>query len=262
MSVVQAILLGILGGIAISDSRVFGMMMLDRPLILGPLVGLILGDFHTGIIMGASIELVMMGVVGIGSATPPDTVSGAILATAFAISSHLDVSAAVALALPIATLGQVVGTLVRTGNAYFVHKADKAADNGDYSGVEKCLWGGAALFFAAYFILVFAGSYLGSNVIKQFVDMLPASVTKGFSVASNMLPALGVGILMQLLFNKKNVAFFFVGWALTELIGVSTIGTAVIGVTIAYIMYQYMSKGNKAETAASPVKSDDLGGEL
>ena len=92
-------------------SRVFGMCMLDRPLVLGPLVGLILGDLQTGIIIGASLELVMMGVVGIGSATPPDTVSGSILATVFAISAKLDVSAAVALALPIATLGQLVGIL-------------------------------------------------------------------------------------------------------------------------------------------------------
>ena len=104
MSIIHAVLLGILGGIGIWDSRVFGMCMLDRPLVLGPLVGLILGDLQTGIIIGASLELVMMGVVGIGSATPPDTVSGSILATVFAISAKLDVSAAVALALPIATL--------------------------------------------------------------------------------------------------------------------------------------------------------------
>lgn len=111
MSIVHALLLGLLGGIGIWDSRIGGMWMLDRPLVLGPIVGLILGDFKTGIIVGGSLELIMMGIVGIGSATPPDTVSGAILATAFAIVSKLDVSAAVALALPIATLGQLVGIL-------------------------------------------------------------------------------------------------------------------------------------------------------
>ena len=116
MSVIQAVLLGILGGIGIWDSRVMGMCMLDRPLFLGPAVGLIMGDFQTGIVVGASLELVMMGIVGIGSATIPDPVSGSILATAFAIGSGLDVSAAVALSLPIATLGQLVGVLVRTAN--------------------------------------------------------------------------------------------------------------------------------------------------
>ena len=136
MSIVQALLLGLLGGIGIWDSRVGGIWMIDRPLVLGPLVGLILGDFTTGIIVGGSLELIMMGVVGIGSATPPDTVSGAILATAFAIVSKLDVSAAVALALPIASLGQVVGILVRTANGFFVHMADKAAEEADFGGID------------------------------------------------------------------------------------------------------------------------------
>ena len=125
MNIIQAVLLGLLAGLAIWDSRVGGILMIDRPLVLGPLVGLILGDFVTGIIVGGSLELVMMGVVGIGSATPPDTISGAILATAFAIVSKLDISAAVALALPIATLGQLIGILDRTLNSYFDRRAQK-----------------------------------------------------------------------------------------------------------------------------------------
>ena len=264
MSVIQAVLLGVLGGIGIWDSRVMGMCMLDRPLFLGPAVGLIMGDFQTGIVVGASLELVMMGIVGIGSATIPDTVSGSILATAFAIGSGLDVSAAVALSLPIATLGQLVGVLVRTANGYFAHQADKAAERGDYKGIDRALWGGAGLFFLAYFLLVFCGALLGSAVIGSFVEKLPQSVISGFSVASGMLPALGIAILMQLLFDKKNVAFFFVGWALSALPGVNTVGAAVIGTTIAYIMFQY-GKGRKAEavtTAVSAEMSDDLGGEL
>lgn len=262
MNVFQAILLGILGGIGIWDSRVMGMWMLDRPLILGPAVGLILGDLTTGIIIGASLELVMMGIVGIGSATPPDTVSGSILATVFAITAKLDISAAVALALPIATLGQLVGVLVRTANGYFVHKADQAAERGDYAGIDRALWGGAFLFFIAYFLLVFSGAMLGSAVIGAFVDMIPASVIKGFSVASGMLPALGIAILMQLLFDKKNAGFFFIGWALTALLGVNTVGAAVIGTTIAYVMFQYGSERKATALAKSNTMSDDLGGEL
>ena len=60
MSIVHALLLGLLGGIGIWDSRIGGMWMLDRPLVLGPIVGLILGDFKTGIIVGGSLELIMM----------------------------------------------------------------------------------------------------------------------------------------------------------------------------------------------------------
>ena len=239
MSIVHALLLGLLGGIGIWDSRIGGMWMLDRPLVLGPIVGLILGDFKTGIIVGGSLELIMMGIVGIGSATPPDTVSGAILATAFAIVSKLDVSAAVALALPIATLGQLVGIFIRTANGYFVHMADKAAENADFSGIDKALWGGAILF----------------------VKMIPQFVTDGLNAASGMLPALGIAILMQLLFDKKNAAFFFIGWAMTALFSVNTVGAAVVGTAIAYTIYQY-TISNKNHNNSVDMISDDLGGEL
>mgnify|MGYP000998819023 FL=1 len=54
---IKALLLGILAGFAIWDGRVFGQHMLDRPIVTGPIVGLILGDIHTGIVMEASLEL-------------------------------------------------------------------------------------------------------------------------------------------------------------------------------------------------------------
>ena len=93
----------------------------------------------------------------------------------------------------------------------------------------------------------------------------PYLVTNGLNAASGMLPALGIAILMQLLFDKKNVAFFFIGWALTALLSVNTVGTAVIGAAIAYTIYQYTNsnrKNNVAVEVETDELSDDLGGEL
>ena len=264
MSIVQAVLLGILGGFGIWDSRVFGLWMIERPLILGPLVGIILRDLQTGIIVGASLELVMMGVVGIGSATPPDTVSGSILATAFAITSGLDISAAVALALPIATLGQLVGIVDRTANAFFVSKADKAAERGDFSGVDRALWGGAPCFCKLFCTRICRGI----TRICRYRNICrndSGKCHKWFISCKRYAPGSGI-ILMRLLFNTKNAAFFFVEWVLTSLIGVNTVGAAVIGTTIAYIIFQY-TKNEKTALAAAEgdggcEMSDDLGGEL
>ena len=46
-------------------------------------VGLVLGDVKNGIIIGAQLELIWMGIAGIGASTPPDVVTGGILGTAF-----------------------------------------------------------------------------------------------------------------------------------------------------------------------------------
>ena len=90
-------------------------------------------------------------------------------------------------------------------------------------------------------------------------------MTNGLNAASGMLPALGIAILMQLLFDKKNVAFFFIGWALTALLSVNTVGTAVIGTAIAYTIYQYTISNRKIMwllQLETDELSDDLGGEL
>lgn len=258
---IQSLLLGLLGGFAMWDGRVFGQQMLERPLVTGPLVGLILGDLQTGIIVGSSIELVMMGIAGIGATTPPDVVAGGILGTAFAIMSGLSVEAAIALALPIAMLAQSLGILDRTINGVFNHWADKSAEVGDYKGVEKAYWSGAFLFFLTSFTVVFLGAFLGSTVIGGFVESIPQFVLDGLKAASGMLPALGIAILMQLIMDKSNAGFLVLGFVLAAIMGVSTTGIALIAGVIAYTIY--MMKGNQPTTESVTVGSfDDCDGEL
>ena len=52
--------------ICVGGAELIGFTMLNRPIVIGPLVGLFLGDLHTGVIIGASLEAVFMGVVNIG----------------------------------------------------------------------------------------------------------------------------------------------------------------------------------------------------
>lgn len=261
---IKALLLGILAGFAMWDGRVAGQTMFERPIVTGPIVGLILGDLQTGIIMGASVELVMMGIAGIGASTPPDVVSGGILSTAFAILSGLDTGTAVALALPVATLGQLLGILDRTLNLFFARIADKGAEEGDPSKITFALWAGAATFWLTSFLVVFLGVMLGSAVIGKFVDLLPGFILHGFKVASGMLPALGIAILMNLIFDKSNAAYLFVGFLLTAILGMNTTAVAIVGAVIAYIIYQTSHKNTSelAPVSISNTEYNDLDGEL
>ena len=46
--------------------------MIQRPIVMGPLVGLVLGDVNAGLAVGATLELAFMGNVTIGAALPPE----------------------------------------------------------------------------------------------------------------------------------------------------------------------------------------------
>ena len=100
----EALIVGlILGGLWFLE-KFFGTCMVIRPLVVSPLVGLALGDLQTGVIIGATLELVFMGAIQIGGAVPPDALVGAGLGTAFAILTDQGPEIALTLALPIAIL--------------------------------------------------------------------------------------------------------------------------------------------------------------
>ena len=71
--------------ICVGGAELVGFTMLNRPIVIGPLVGLFLGDLHTGVIIGASLEAVFMGVVNIGGASAAEPGIATAVGTAFAI---------------------------------------------------------------------------------------------------------------------------------------------------------------------------------
>ena len=108
---VQAILIGLIA-MFVTFEWMFGTNLGSRPIITGMLVGLVMGDLKTGIILGATLEMVFIGSITLGAAVPPDVITGGILGAAFAISTGKGADVALALAFPIATLYLVVDNVL------------------------------------------------------------------------------------------------------------------------------------------------------
>lgn len=134
---VQSIGLGLIGVFCILDSRLLGRMNFERPLIVSTLVGLVLGDMEKGLIVGASLELMSLGLVNIGAAAPPDMNMASIIATAFAILSNANAEAALTIAIPISVLGQILGILMRTILSNLTHVADRFIEQGKFSQARR-----------------------------------------------------------------------------------------------------------------------------
>lgn len=242
----QGFLVAVISTLIYLESRIGGQHMLDRPIIIGPVVGLIMGDFTTGLIVGGSLELVWMGLVGIGTSTPPDVVVGSALATALAIKTGATYETTLALAIPISLLAQMGSIGVCILNTAFAHRADACAEKGDYRGIEISNWMGSGLYFLFKFSMIFLGFLIGSDLITRIVQLIPQVIQKGLGQSGNLLPALGVAMLIQMTWDKRFGAFLFLGFALSAFLGVNTIGAAVFGVVAAVIYY--MLSGNKAQT--------------
>lgn len=257
--VAEALLLGLIAGIGILDGRLFGVAMLDRPLVTGLFVGLVLGDVKQGIIIGAQLELIWMGIAGIGASTPPDVVTGGILGTAFAIISGQGVSVALALAVPIAVLAQSLGVIVRVVNTYFSHKADKYAKEANYKGIALCMWLPIGLFFLSTFLPTFLAILLGAGKVTDLVNAVPSVILEGLQVAGNLLPAVGFALLMDMLFTKKMAVFFFLGFLVAAYGGLNITAIALLAACVAVIIHFYIeSKEAKEEHTEDNLTEGDI----
>ncbi len=241
---IQGVLVALAATLIYLESRIGGQHMLDRPIIIGPVVGLIMGDLPMGLFIGGQLELVWMGLVGIGTSTPPDVVVGSALATAIAIKTGANYETTLALAIPISILAQLVNIGVVILNTAFVHKADKFAEEENYRGVELSNWMGTVLYFVSKFTMIFVGFMLSTEIIEGVINFIPALVRDGLAQSGNLLPALGIAMLIQLTFDKKFGAFLFLGFALAAYLNISSIGAAVIGVITAYVYYQFSGSNN------------------
>ena len=98
MSIIQTLLLSTFIALLVTENYGYGYWMLSRPIFAGPLVGLILGDVQTGLFVGATVELMYMGILPIGGSVPPNAQIAGTISTVFAITSG-DSSVGIALAL-------------------------------------------------------------------------------------------------------------------------------------------------------------------
>jgi fructoselysine/glucoselysine PTS system EIID component len=218
-----------------------GTTLLSRPLVLGPLVGLALGDLSQGVVIGATLELIFMGNIKVGAAIPPDVITGGVLGTAFAIISGKGPAIALAIAVPVSILAELIISSLFVLRAMLNKKFNQYAEQGDYRKIQRLhIISGLVRPLLMGFIVLLA-LQLGANAMKSFLDMIPQWVQTGLQVAGNMLPALGFALLMNLMLNKKVAPYFFLGFILAAYLKLPIIAIGGLGVIIALIVTQATS---------------------
>jgi fructoselysine and glucoselysine-specific PTS system IID component len=213
-----------------------GTTLINRPLVLGPLVGLVLGDINQGIIIGATLELIFMGNIKVGAAIPPDVITGGVLSTAFAIISGKGPAIALALAVPISILAEMIISGLFVFRAVFNKKFTQYAEEGNYKKIERLHVFSGLLKPLLMGLITFITLQLGAEAMKSFLNLIPSWVNDGLRVAGNMLPALGFALLLNLMFNKKVAPYFFLGFILTSYLKLPVIAIGGLGVITALII--------------------------
>ena len=110
-----ALILGLWGFITGVDSYSTKSILGLVPLIAGFVAGLLIGDVVTGAVVGASTQLISLGLVPIGGAVPPDFAVVAVVALLL-VKGGVDIGAAVLAAIPAGILSMYLDIFGRTLN--------------------------------------------------------------------------------------------------------------------------------------------------
>lgn len=221
---------------------------IGAPVTIGFIFGLVFGDPIKGLILGASINLLYLGVVFTGGNVPSDGALAACIAIPVAFQLGLDVDTAVTIAVPFGIMGSFVDQIRRTSNLIWLHKADKYAAEGNEKGIYHCAMTYPTIVaFFIRFVPVFAVTLFGANAVQTILNYLPAFITTGLSVAGGILPAIGFAVIIMSIGRKELLPYYFMGFFAVKYLGVNTTACAVFGICIAALMiYNNSKKGEQA----------------
>lgn len=254
----QAILVAIWAGICSLDD--VGPQMLRRPLLTGTVAGIIMGDMVQGLAIGATLELMWMGVGNVGAYSAPDIVAGAIIGVSLGISTDGGVATGVALALPVSILCQQLLILWRSFACFLNPWAEKSIQNGDYKRLVKVHYFSTPIWFLIRAVPCFLAIYFGSDLIKTILDAIPKNIIDGMGVASKLIPAVGICILLLMLLKGSMWFFFLLGFVLTSYLKLPIIPVTFVALAFAvlYDMAFTAGKNNNQNNQEKPMQNDSI----
>lgn len=259
MSTIQIILIFIVACISGMGS-VLDEFQTHRPLIACTLVGLILGDLTTGIIIGGTLEMMALGWMNIGAAMAPDAALASIISTIIVIAGKQEIGSGIALAVPLAAAGQVLTIFARTVTVFFQHKADKYAEKGDLKGIDMCHL--LSLIIQALRVSIPAllvAIFIGTDAVQNMLAAIPQWLTGGLGVAGGFIVVVGYAMVINMMEAKHLMPFLFLGFVVAAFTDFNLIALGILGTISAIIYIQLNPKYNEAKTViVNNSNNDDL----
>ena len=245
ISIIQAIIIALWTGLCLA-----GMLLgiyTNRCLVMATGVGIILGDPLTGMAMGAVGELAFMGYgVSQGGSIPPNHFGPGVVGALMCITAGVDVDTALALSIPFAVGFGFIMTATYTFATALTPMSIKALEEKKFGKfhifANVTVWA----FFIVGAIFGFVAC-VAAPALEAFINMIPQWLIKGLGVAGNMLPAVGIAMILKVMAKKEVIPFVMIGYVLFAYLGMSTMAIAITAAAIALIVFFNQGKAAAAE---------------
>lgn len=226
-----------------------GYFGIGRPMIAGTIVGIILGDVKTGMLIGATLNAVYMNSQAVGNVMSSDVTMAGYTATTLAMAGSNDPTIALALSIPIGMFGAMLFTLQNAVVVFFMHKCDQYAAEGAVKKIWTVgIWIPFIIFNAIRFITTFPVIYWGSRYSSAVEALMPEWLNAAMSVVGGMLPAVGMALLLKVMITKKlHMCYFLLGFLAYSIFGIGSVPLTILAICAVAIIDNLKNGRSKEE---------------
>jgi mannose/fructose/N-acetylgalactosamine-specific phosphotransferase system component IIC len=109
--------------------------------------------------------------------------------------------------------------------------------------------------FGLYFLIGFLSIFFGSGAMEAAVNSIPTNIINALNTAGNLLPAVGFGLLLTMIMDKKVAAWFFIGFILTAYLGMPTIAVTLLATAVVVLLL--FARGGDTPALSTAAEEDD-----
>lgn len=226
-----------------------------RPVIVGFLCGLVLGDMNSGLYIGGTFTLMSLGVAALGGSSVPDYGVATIIACAFAKTTGQGPEIGMTIGLPVGMLGVQMDVLFKICNSFIAQKAQKYANKKDFRKMYGIMYLCPLMVAVLMSLPTAIALTAGAPLVQAILDVLPTWVTGGLAITGKLLPGLGIAMLLHYMPAKKYFNYILIGFVLSAYLKMPVLGIALLGLALAYKFY--MDEEAKANVGFSGGLEDE-----
>lgn len=220
-----------------------------RPLVACTLVGIVLGDVKTGIILGGTLEMMALGWMNVGLAMAPDSAIASVISTILVINSGQGIGEGIAVA------GQVLTIFARTISVFFIHKADSYAEQGNIKGIELMHYGAMSLQALRVMIPTLIICLISADAVQAFLGNIPTVITTGLQIGGGIIVVVGYAMVINMMDVPHLKPFFYAGFLFAAFTDFNLVGFGGLGLVSALVFLHLKYNNENTLVVATPGES-------
>jgi len=225
VSLTAALKIAGVGALLSLDRTAWGQLMISRPVVLAPIIGLLCGNGAVGLFVGVLIELLWISDLPVGAAIPSDdtlfaaVASGVIttIVTSRNISDPVSIGSLTFLVfatmIPLASQGKKIDIMVRKYNEGILTEMETRLLVGNPDQAVSLHLKGLIHFLVCNFVAILVSSAILLLAMPHLHSLIPESIQRIMNGLLIIFPLVGIATLLSGI-HKKNILTLFILLAL------------------------------------------------